>query len=133
MPARERAAITKRFERLRDLYELGDIDRADYMTRRDSLQRQLQQASPPELIDLTAARRLLEDFATFWNDAADDNDARRQLIAFLFDAVWLDDNHVIAVQPKKAFAPFFASGHGGKKSARLEEQERRDSNPRPPA
>ena len=131
--AREQAGITKRLERLRDLYELGDIDRANYLSRRDALERQLQQLSPPELLDLTAARRVLNDFAILWDDAADDPAARRQLIAFLFDAVWLDDNHVVAVQPKKAFAPFFASGPGGKKSARLKERERRDSNPRPPA
>jgi hypothetical protein len=66
-------------------------------------------------------------------DRGEQQEARRQRLRFIFDAVWLDDKRVIAVQSTKSFARFFASGHGGKKGAVCKERERRDSNPRPPA
>jgi hypothetical protein len=42
---------------------------------------------------------------------------RRELLAHVVDTVWLDDQHVIAVQPTKTFAPSFSSRQAEKKGA----------------
>jgi hypothetical protein len=49
-------------------------------------------------------------------DRGEQQEARRQRLRFIFDAVWLDDKRVIAVQSTKSFARFFASGHVGRKA-----------------
>src|SRR6202012_2185749 len=56
---------------------------------------------------------------------------KRQLLTLIFERVWLDGQHVAAVQPKPSFAPFFenqppeTAGKG-----MCTERERRASNPR---
>ena len=55
------------------------------------------------------------------------------LLSLIFERVWLDEQRVVAVQPKAPFAPFFQqrpTETAGK--AVCKERERRDSNPRPP-
>ena len=74
----------------------------------------------------------------FWARESDPA-AKRQLLALIFDRVWLDEQRIVAVQPKAAFAPFFSvqtpridsetPGTGARTG--LKERERRDSNPRP--
>ena len=74
---------------------------------------------------------MLEDFSIFWRRETDST-AKRQLLALIFERVWLDDQRVVAVQPKAPFAPFFEGQiQKSPASAMCKERERRDSNPRP--
>ena len=43
----------------------------------------------------------------FWARESDPA-AKRQLLALIFERVWLDEQRIVAVQPKAAFAPFFS-------------------------
>jgi ABC-type transport system involved in cytochrome bd biosynthesis fused ATPase/permease subunit len=36
-----------------------------------------------------------------------DRATERQLLALIFERVWLDEQRVVAVQPKPPFAPYF--------------------------
>ena len=86
--------------RSRDLYELGDLSKADSLARRDAIQAQLAQLTPRPVADLDQARQLLEDFEHFW--ATEPNrETRRQLIARVFERVWLDDHHIVAVRANR--------------------------------
>ena len=126
-----RASLEERLRRARDLYELGDLTRPEYMARRDAINTELAQLAPEPIPDLDQARQVLEDFSIFWRRETDST-AKRQLLALIFERVWLDDQHVVAVQPKAPFAPFFEDQiQKSPASAMCKERERRDSNPRP--
>ena len=128
-----RAALEERLRRARDLYELGDLTRPEYMARREAINTELAASAPGPLPDLDQAQQVLEDFSIFWQKETDPA-AKRQLLSLIFERVWLDEQRVIAVQPKPSFAPFFENQPletAGK--AVCKERERRDSNPRPPA
>ena len=131
-----RAALDERLRRARDLYELGDLIRPEYMARREAINTELAQLAPEPIPDLDQARKVLDDFSIFWSRETDPA-AKRQLLALIFERVWLDAQRVVAVQPKPPFAPFF-EGQAGSERAResagtgvCKERERRDSNPRP--
>ncbi len=55
---------------------------------------------------LDCVQELLGDFATFWR-AEPDPAERRKLLASLFDHIWRDAGHIVAVTPRPAFAPYF--------------------------
>ena len=130
---KRRAALEERLRRLRDLYELGDLERAEYLARRDAINGELAELVPQPIPDLDQARRVLDDFAIFWR-AETDLTVKRQLLQIIFEQVWLDDCRIVAVQPKPSFAPFFQEHPPEPAGKRMcKERERRDSNPRPPA
>lgn len=104
--ARRRPGLEERLRRIRDLYELGDLARADYLARRQALQAELAELAPEPLPDRGQAERVLDDFSIFWRQE-EDAEAKRQLLQLVFERVWLDGGTVVAVRPKPAFAPFF--------------------------
>jgi hypothetical protein len=50
---------------MRDLYELGDLHRAEYVARRDAINAELSALTPAPIPDLDQARQVLEDFTIF--------------------------------------------------------------------
>jgi site-specific DNA recombinase len=136
--AQRRASLEERLHRSRDLYELGDLARPEYMARRDAINTELATLAPEPIPDLDQARQVLDDFSIFWSRETDPA-AKRQLLSLIFERVWLDEQRVVAVQPKCPFLPFF-EGQANQANARetatsgvCKKRERRDSNPRPPA
>jgi hypothetical protein len=91
---------------MRDLYELGDLHRAEYVARREAINAELSALTPAAIPDLDQARQVLEDFTIFWTREADPA-AKRQFLSLIFENVWLDQDRVVAVQPKPSFLPFF--------------------------
>jgi hypothetical protein len=135
---KRRSSLEERLARSRDLYELGDLTRPEYMARRDAVNAELASLAPGPLPDLDQARKVLEDFSIFWTRETDPA-AKRQLLAPIFERVWLHEQRVVAVRPKAPFLPLFegqanqADAHETAASGMCKERERRDSNPRPPA
>jgi hypothetical protein len=101
-----RATLEERLRRARDLYELGDLSRPEYMARRDAINSELAALAPEPIPDLDQARKVLEDFTIFWRRETDPL-AKRQLLSLIFERVWLDEQRVVAVRPKTPFVPFF--------------------------
>ena len=130
---RRRGALEERLRRLRDLYEFGDLERPDYLARRNAIQGELAEIAPRPLPDLEQAKQVLDDFSIFWRQETDPQ-AKRELLHLVFERVWLDAGHVVAVTPKDAFAPYFQKPKEKTAAkAMCKRRERRDSNPRPPA
>jgi hypothetical protein len=103
--ARRRRLLKDRRQRLRDLYELGDLAKAEYVSKRDAIDAELDSLSPGVSPDVERARAVLEDFGRFWDEEADP-DKRRELVAQLVDRVWIDDKRVVAIRPTPAFSRF---------------------------
>jgi site-specific DNA recombinase len=101
-----RAALEKRLHRTRDLYELGDLPRTEYIARRDAIHTELATLAPQPLPDLDQARTVLEDFTIFWQNETDPN-AKRHFLHLIFDGIWIENSRIVAVQPKPSFLPFF--------------------------
>jgi hypothetical protein len=117
----------------RSLYELGDLQRGEYVARRNAINTELSALAPEPTTDLTDARRVLEDFTEFWTTETD-HEAKRKFLTLIFEGVWLDERRVVAVQPRPLFLPFFENYVGEPpRSMGRKVRERRDSNPRPPA
>jgi hypothetical protein len=91
---------------MRDLYELGDLQRPEYIARRDAIHAELSALAPQPLPDLDHAQQVLEDFTVFWEKETEPA-AKRQFLSLIFEGVWLEANRVVAVQPKPPFLPFF--------------------------
>ena len=124
--ARRRAALDERRRRLRDLYQLGDLDRDDYLTRRQAIDAELDGLAPGPAPDLDAARRVLDDFSLFWHEEPEPGAPPPAPPAPLRTGV--DRRQARSRRaPKPAFAALF------QEPAMCKEREGRDSNPRPPA
>jgi hypothetical protein len=95
---------------MRDLYELGDLERPEYIARRDAINTELNALAPQPIADLDHARQILEDFTVFW-EREKDPDAKRRFLSLIFQSIWLDEDRVVAVQPKPPFLPFFEDQH----------------------
>jgi hypothetical protein len=81
----ERAAcrdeLEERLKRARDLYELGDLPRPEYIARRDAIHAELAALTPQPTLDLGHARQVLEDFAVFWQRENDPSTKRQSYIS----------------------------------------------------
>lgn len=134
--ARRRRQLKDRRTRLRDLYELGDLERGEYVAKREAIDAELDALAIGPSVDLDGARAVLEDFSRFW-EAEPAAGPRRELLAQLFDRVWIDGKRIVAVKPTAAFADLFVPGNTNTAAPEdatvLKKRERRDSNPRPPA
>lgn len=108
---RRRAQLKDRRKRLADLFEMGDVNRAVYVAKRDAIDAELDSLAPGPTPDLDGARAVLEDFGRFW-ELEPDPVRRRELVSQLFEHVWIDERRVVAVRPTPAFAPFFARRPG---------------------
>jgi hypothetical protein len=61
----KRRAVEERLRRMRDLYEVGDLHRAEYVARRDAIHTELSALTPAPIPDLDQAQAVLEDFTIF--------------------------------------------------------------------
>ena len=77
-----------------------------YIARRDAINIELNALAPQPIPDLDHAQQVLEDFTVFWQ-REQDPDAKRRFLSLIFQGIWLDENRVVAVQPKPSFLPFF--------------------------
>jgi site-specific DNA recombinase len=65
---RRRAALEERLRRMRDLYELGDLERGEYVARRNAINAELNTLAPAPIPDLDQARKVLGDFSISWRE-----------------------------------------------------------------
>jgi hypothetical protein len=63
--AERQNALEERLRRTRDLYELGDLPRPEYIARRDAIHTELATLTPEPLPGLDQASKVLEDFTIF--------------------------------------------------------------------
>jgi hypothetical protein len=106
--AEQRRRLETQIERLRDLYVLGDIDKARYLAERERLKRELallDARTHEETSRLTGLADLLANVAAAW--AAARPEQRNRLARLLFDEVVINDERVAAVKPRPELAGFF--------------------------
>ena len=94
-------------ERLRKLYQWGDIEEAEYRRERERLGRQLlvleaerEHAAVSNLEELGRAAELLQDLPRLWAHPGVTQDQRRDFANEAFESVRLDDAGIRAVEPR---------------------------------
>jgi len=104
---RERARIEGQLERLKRLFQMGDVTEREYTAERDRLRAQLAALTPPAMPDLARAAELLQDFGAIWNAATPRE--RRRVVHTLLETVYLDAERgpVVAIEPKAEFSALF--------------------------
>ena len=105
--ARERHRLERQLDNLRTLFELGDVDKTEFLERRVRLRRELDGLRPAPDRDgaLARAAEFLGNLPAAWQAA---EEAQRNALArLLFHEVRIKDDWVVAVGPQPSFAPFF--------------------------
>ena len=111
---RDSIRIKGQLARLKDLYQMGDTTKEQYVLERDRLSAELASLSPPQLPDLERVAALLEDFGAIWAAATDGE--RKQIVHTLLQTVYLDkaSGPVVAIEPRAAYAsPFLLAQRTG--------------------
>ena len=104
---RTRAQLKQRLERLKQMYQWGDLEREEYQTERDRLQSELAQLrdSRDQAAALAEAATFLRNLPAAWERATPEQ--RNALAGTVFQEVEITDDRVTAVLPVPEFAPFF--------------------------
>ncbi len=131
-PAPERRvtvkAVETRLERLRELFEMGDLPRAEYVRRRDALQHELADlaAAPPPVVQAGDTIATLTDD---WDEL--DGGQRRQVLETIFSEVVVDDGRLVSATPRPGWLDYIErTGVLTMGAPVLVGRRRRESNPR---
>ncbi|MCC6189944.1 MAG: zinc ribbon domain-containing protein [Anaerolineales bacterium] len=84
------AEIQQIIERIDFRWEHGFIDKAEYLEKRQQLQREVESLRPVDFDDLVEAADLLEHFPAYWDQCREVDDparARQQLVAKIIERV----------------------------------------------
>ena len=102
-----RAKLEAALRRLKDLYQWGHKSRQEYLGECNVIQRELESLRPPtnngESLEKLAG--FLNDVGMAWDEA--DQRQRNRLALSLFEAVWIQNQGVLAVTPRPELRPFF--------------------------
>jgi site-specific DNA recombinase len=104
----QRRRLESQLERLKDLYVLEDITKAQYLAEREKIKRELATLDARATgadTKLAGLAGLLADVAAGWNAATPEQ--RNRLARLLFEEIVIDDNRVVAVKPRPELAGFF--------------------------
>jgi len=94
-------------ERVKELYEWGDISKREYMKRKGLIQQEIKGFVRDEYAneDLVRLTEFLGNVAKGWQEA--NPEQRNKLARCLFQEVWVKEKQVVAVKPQPKLAPFF--------------------------
>src|SRR5580693_8976794 len=96
-------------DRLKNLYVMGDLNKDQYVFKRQVLQGELESLQPGQVTDASDAAAALTNFAWFW-DRETDRGERNKLLRLIFQGVTVLNGGLAAVTPRQAFLPFFQIG-----------------------
>jgi hypothetical protein len=104
---KQKAALERRLQRAKELYEWGHKSKEEYWADYNMIQQQLQSLAPAkdQARGLERLALFLKDISEVWKQA--DEQQRNRLAKQLFDIVWIKDKKVLAVTPRPEFKPFF--------------------------
>ena len=95
---RERSRVEGQLKRLKDLYELGDIERNEYLEKRDRLREEAAAVPPTELPSgLNEVKSLLKDLSKGWDRMTPEG--KRVVMQVLVREVTVDNGVVASLLP----------------------------------
>lgn len=85
---KEKERFLGTLQRVKDMYEMGDLTRAEYQKKRDYYQAKLAALRPPDLPDFEEIVELMADFPGTWKEATPEE--RKEILHTLLSEVRLD-------------------------------------------
>jgi hypothetical protein len=101
------AALEKRLDRVKELYEWGDMPKAEYQAKREDIRREMAALATPGEQGQVLGRlaHFLANVGNAWKEASQEQ--RNSLARTLFEDITAEDERVVAVRPRHEFEPFF--------------------------
>jgi site-specific DNA recombinase len=106
----QKRALRTEFERAKELYLAGDIDRDRYERARVEFERGMAQLQPAAHVDVSAAGAMLDDFGALW--AATTPLERKGLLATVFNHIRVRDGQVVGYQLTPPFDQLLGQAAG---------------------
>lgn len=104
--ARQRTNFEGQLERLRVLFQLGDITEQQYRGERDRLRNEIAQLRPVKHFDLERAAEVMQNFGGLWNAAT--LAEREEITHSMIERLYTFDGKIVTVEPKVDFYPLLA-------------------------
>lgn len=105
-----RRGAEQRLARLRDLYELGDLDRETYLRRRDKIVEELAELTKATAAPVIVAGNQIKSLVEDWPEMSAPQ--KRQILDTIFSAVELDGGTLVSTTPRPGSAPRERRGPG---------------------
>lgn len=100
----DRAKLEKRLDRLKELFELGDITRQDYITKRNAIHQQMNRKQTTETamaLDTAKAIDMLSNLAVLLDSATVPQ--QRAILQQIFSRMWCENRRIIALKPTATY------------------------------
>jgi hypothetical protein len=109
----QRSALEAQLERLKDLYQFGDLERGAYLQKRRLIERQLARLPNPsaQLLNTEHAIGLLSNMDALLDSATPAQ--HRALIRQVIETVWIEKVAVTAIKPAATYALLVELAAGG--------------------
>jgi hypothetical protein len=106
-PEKQQRHLQNRLQRIKDQFELGHIEREEYLRKYDSVQKELSSITPKddEAKTLGSLARFMNSVADAWRDASQEQ--RNKLAGTLFDEICVENSRVVAVKPREELKSLF--------------------------
>ncbi len=103
----DRGRLESRLERLKEMYESGEVSEEKYLAERAEIQKQLAALAPADESNQRLERLagFLRDLAGAWAQA--DQRQRNRIARRLFQQIWVENKKVVAVKSQPQSKPFF--------------------------
>jgi hypothetical protein len=106
-PEKQQRHLQNRLQRIKDQFELGHIEREEYLRKYDSVQKELSSITPKddEAKTLGSLARFMNSVADAWREAGQEQ--RNKLAGTLFEEIRVENTRVAAVKPREELKPLF--------------------------
>jgi hypothetical protein len=101
-----RRELIDQLDRLKDIYVFGDLTKAQYTMRRQTIQADLELLDPTLDPAIAQAEQVLSNFSEFWELETSPRERHRFLLS-LFEQVFVDGKEILAVKPRGRLACYF--------------------------
>lgn len=103
---KQRAKLKGELERLRVIFQLGDITEQAYRAERDRLRGALVELSPAQAFDVERAAQVLQNFGELWQAAT--LAEREEIARSMIERIFVFCGKITALEPKPDFYPLLA-------------------------
>lgn len=106
-PEKKHRHLQNRLQRIKNQFELGHIERADYLRKYDSVQNELYSITPKddEAKTLGSLAQFMNSVADAWREEGQEQ--RNKLAGALFEEIRVENSRVVGVKPREELKPLF--------------------------
>ena len=103
---KQRTNLEGQLDRLRVVFQLGDISESAYRAERDRIRSEIQTLRPVKRFDLERAAQVLQNFGVLWNAAT--MQEQEEIAQGMIERIYTFDGRIVTIEPKTDFYPLLA-------------------------